>query len=278
MKLIQQFYPKILINTCNGLTITPTLDKKLDVLDYNVTYNCNSYSFNFSIKPHVDKFFIGIETTGATPTPPQPPTPPAGMIFWVMGDAGITKDGSDLVSVWEDQSPTGNDTGNGDPSTQPTWVDSVINGLPIVRFSPNDYLNHGILISVADFSIFIVQQPTGDNITLYGWGANTQIRVSYGGDYLFIYASGGVTSSLLGVSPTSTFTLTEYLRGAGNVEFYQNGNAYGTGINATNMDIDRIYGSGNSVDVAEILIYNTILSTSDRQAVEDYLNYKYDLW
>jgi hypothetical protein len=41
---------------------------------------------------------------------------------------GVTKDGSNLVSIWEDSSPGGNDAAQVTAGNRPLWVDAAING------------------------------------------------------------------------------------------------------------------------------------------------------
>jgi len=50
------------------------------------------------------------------------------------GDAGVTKDGSNKVSAWADQSGHGNNANKVTSSKQPTWVDNAVNGHPVMRF------------------------------------------------------------------------------------------------------------------------------------------------
>lgn len=50
-------------------------------------------------------------------------------------DSGITKDGSDKVSQWNDQTRNGYNFVQATGANQPTWLASSINGLPAVRFT-----------------------------------------------------------------------------------------------------------------------------------------------
>lgn len=62
-----------------------------------------------------------------------PPAAPAtGAIFWYKADAGVTKDGSNLVSGWADQTANHYDVAalGALPTNKPTWVAAAINGLP----------------------------------------------------------------------------------------------------------------------------------------------------
>ena len=46
------------------------------------------------------------------------------------------------VSAWSDQSGNGNDMSQGNATYQPTWVDGVLNGKPVLRFDgANDDLD-----------------------------------------------------------------------------------------------------------------------------------------
>ena len=68
-----------------------------------------------------------------------PPAPvvigmPEGMAVWLKADAGITKDGSNKVSTWADQSPNGWNAAMTSSTNQPTWVADGINGNPALHF------------------------------------------------------------------------------------------------------------------------------------------------
>ena len=57
-----------------------------------------------------------------------------GLDAWLRADLGITKDGGNLVSAWLDQGSHGvNASAAG--AARPLWVDSAVNGHPIIRFT-----------------------------------------------------------------------------------------------------------------------------------------------
>lgn len=56
------------------------------------------------------------------------------LLLWLRADLGITKDGSDKVSLWEDQSGNGWDAAQATAARQPLWVANVTNGQPALRF------------------------------------------------------------------------------------------------------------------------------------------------
>ncbi len=69
---------------------------------------------------------------------------PLGMQLWLKADAGITKDVTDYVSAWADQSGFLNDATQADLSRRPLWIEYGPGGLPTLRFDGlNDYLDYG---------------------------------------------------------------------------------------------------------------------------------------
>lgn len=62
------------------------------------------------------------------------PSSIAGLLGWWKADTGITKDGSDFVSQWDDQSGNGKHLTQATSGNRPTWEASIKNGLPGVKF------------------------------------------------------------------------------------------------------------------------------------------------
>ncbi|MHB9024121.1 MAG: fibronectin type III domain-containing protein [Armatimonadota bacterium] len=60
--------------------------------------------------------------------------PQAELKLWLKADAGVTKDGSNYVTAWADQSGQGNDATNGGSTERPLYVGSALNGYPVIRF------------------------------------------------------------------------------------------------------------------------------------------------
>lgn len=63
------------------------------------------------------------------------PTQLSGCVLWLRADMGITKDGSDRVSAWADQSGNGNHFTQGTGARQPKWLATGgKSGGPAVQF------------------------------------------------------------------------------------------------------------------------------------------------
>jgi hypothetical protein len=56
MKQVFPFLPKLSISNCNGIIANVDLEKKLEILEESIGIGCNSYTFDITINPHVDKF------------------------------------------------------------------------------------------------------------------------------------------------------------------------------------------------------------------------------
>lgn len=56
-------------------------------------------------------------------------------LLWLRADRGITKDGSNFVSQWNDQTPNGFNCTQATAGNKPLWVANVQNGRPALRFN-----------------------------------------------------------------------------------------------------------------------------------------------
>ena len=73
-----------------------------------------------------------------------------GLALWLDAAKGITKNGQNQVSQWNDQSGNGNHATQGLSARQPIATASVINGQPTVRFAQGQ--TNGMVMNVADSS------------------------------------------------------------------------------------------------------------------------------
>lgn len=76
----------------------------------------------------------GIESTQTT----------SSLLYWLKADAGVTKDGSNQVSAWADQSSRSNNFSQANSGQQPLFVGAAIGGnnLPAIRFDGADAPNN----------------------------------------------------------------------------------------------------------------------------------------
>lgn len=222
---------------------------------------------------------------------------PTGMKIWLKADAGITKDGSGLVSTWADQSGSGNNLVQTTGTRKPTAVDSAANGRPVVRFTgPSQYLQAGaqVLSGNTAFTAFTVarinQIPSSTPYQYFWWNGAASINGGYG-CYL---SSTGRLSSGWGyysgeVADTTSVTVGSLYRicsvfngtnGGGPHYLWINGNSVASfgksGSNLTGGTFtvgNYLQPAGNGLygDLAEILIYDRALTDTERANVDGYL-------
>ena len=196
----------------------------------------------------------------------------SGMQLWLKADAITGLNDGDLVSSWNDSSGNNNNATQANNTLEPIYKTGVINGYPTVRFDgSNDKLavsgtiTHGTILTVGKHagSNQVFAEVGGGTISshrgLYGTACPTYCTYEqYYSNSLSISNGGGGPlnsfSILTGQSPTTPLISTSFALGQGTPSY-----AYLAG------------------DVAEMLIYDSSLSTANRQSVEAYLQAKYDI-
>jgi len=213
--------------------------------------------------------------------------PQDGMVLWLDAGKGITASG---VSKWEDQSGNGNDATQANPSYQPIYVENALNFRPVVRFIGGEkYLRHSPILT-SDYTAFYVLKLTESekNLLYYYHAGNVNA-----GDLGFFaenenkaegWGSVGlpdVRTSI--VHPTlddwriHTHQPEALHKDGVEISYARNQNVYAAGLTdiGSRSDHATLYFVG---DIAEILVYDRILSDSEREFVETYLNAKYNIY
>jgi hypothetical protein len=88
------------------------------------------------------------------------PTPPlTNLLAWYKADAGVTKDGSDFVSAWADQSGNGYTLTQATGAKQPKWLASQRGSMPAIDFDGSDDILAngalGALLAGSDKPVYI---------------------------------------------------------------------------------------------------------------------------
>lgn len=237
----------------------------------------------------------------AGPTHAQNLSVTDGLQLWLKADAGVTTDGSNVVS-WTDQSPNAHVAGAPDIPNAPTLVAAALNGKPVLRFDGLDDelmiedseslsfaedMTTFFVVKFDDFSTFrAVWAKTNTNLPaptdwyalpgsgvprLYrGAGSAAGIGFFDGGvalrtnTYLTIGfdVAGSQATHYLGSQPTSTGQL-NVIAGDSDTPLY---------IGTRGDLFTRMKG-----DIAEIVLYNRALSETERTNVVSYLGTKYGI-
>ena len=200
----------------------------------------------------------------------------------------LSDTGSD-ASVWTDLSGNGRNATQATALAQPTIVTSGISGRQIRRFDGvNDYLQSNSALATTTGTIFVVSQFTdlivADRVIFQAGTNATKASVGLGihtnrARKSFIYGS----TDILGTATTNATSISCTFNASGNT-YYQDGTLVGsvsvTGINCgagftVGSLRDGSFTTFYKGDIAEVLVFPTALSTTDRQAVESYLRTKW---
>lgn len=251
-----------------------------------------------------DTDWTKIEDTDCLTEPPPDPDPEpdltfddvSGKILWYDAGSGpqVDDDFPGLVHTWTDLSTNGKNAIQYNPVNRPTLVDNVINGLPVVRFDATGrYMDINSFETGGDVTVFVVainrrtfettpnavdvilsttdsgNLPGGGgiNINTFNWYADQQQRQ-------IICDSGGPGSTVsIFKNGSSADVKLDYAEPA--VITYKGANVK-TNDNMT-LALFTNYNNNGKNDVAEIIIYNRLLTDEEQDIVEEYLMEKYDI-
>jgi len=143
--------------------------------------------------------------------------------------------------------------------TGPIWEGIEIIGtiLVVAHFPQN-----------SSFNIFHYEETTFDEFKLTAAGANP----FFVGKYPTVYASSNLNPAY------NTKCIIETTFNSSTVSLYLNGIACGSGSRESIIGNYDFFLLGNQSNVAEIVVYNRVLTTPERQQVEAYLNSKYQIY
>ena len=236
------------------------------------------------------KVVLGAAACAASPTlaltagTPFSPTDISGLLGWWKADALGLSDGATVTS-WTDSSGNARHlTGVGT-----TYETAEINGLAIVRFDGvDDQLSVAFTCNqphtrfyVAKYrSAFTAQESFADNHSSVGSGRAQMYRPA--STTIGMYAAGGITTA---TTPQAYHVYGVVFNGASSLITIDGaapvtgstGTGAGTNTGGIRLGSNASPGEWADADVAEVIVYDTALGTTNRESVEDYLKSKYAL-
>jgi hypothetical protein len=222
------------------------------------------------------------------------PTPPVAGVtaWWDASNAGSITQSGGLVSQWNDLSGNGYHLTQGTGSLQLTTGANTQNSLNVLTTDGTNYMTNASLTTapgtartllvaanVADTSKRTFIGPTSSGglncYTTTGGGGFLQL----GMDKSFVSAYPGDTN----VTSPATWHVFEFeLQNGTSQHYWVDGASTGTGSGTTTLGATSTFQMGANEGgemfsgyIAEILIYDAVLSTGDRQTVEAYLKAKW---
>lgn len=209
-------------------------------------------------------------------------------------------DVSRLVGYTDGQQITQLDdySGNGFHATQGTagyraiYKPNILNGRPVARFDGGDdfynLTSGAIPYGNESYSVFVVVKENGlNNRGFIGAGvanANNANCFRFAGNTTFNYWWSNDHQSSAVLSAGTFYFISFMYNNSSGREVFINGTSRGTNsstarntTNSNNVIGKTIVGENWDGDIAEIIIYNRALSSTERQTVENYLRTKYYL-
>lgn len=224
----------------------------------------------------------------------------SGLKLWLKADSLSLNDG-DAVTTWSDSSVNGYDCTQGTGANKPLYKTNILGAYPALLFDgTNDTLRNTTFtgLGTSDFSMFVVASSsiTSNKILFFlannggSNGASFALKTNTSDQY--VYGDWGNGTVLTVTSPTITnnvFSLVEgkQVHGTNTFSSYINGTATtaattdSTSLNLTEngywLGSDRATGLYWTGYIAEVIIYDSALSTGNRQGIEAYISAKYGI-
>ena len=220
-----------------------------------------------------------------------------GLSLWLKADAGIDTIGN-FVNQWNDQSSNAYNASQSTASQRPQLIYHIplLNNYPALKFDGSKSLSGPVITGLNNSSItlfFVISgdsYPNNELLGIFTVGTNRNFSIDrWIQNNTLLWLNNNDISFSAGNFPQSGFpdrilTCTKNFGNASTI--YINGSLQGSSSNPiitgtfTNDVIyigteNGSYGNGWKGNIAEILIYNSALSTPDKQSVENYLHNKY---
>jgi hypothetical protein len=212
------------------------------------------------------------------------PTDISGLQAWYRSDLGITKDGSDLVATWADQSGNGRDLT--EATNKPLWVASLINGHAALRFDgTNDQLTTAAFSVAQPLTFFVVVKEVGstngDRMLALGTALASPNLVQRAGPSLQIQADSADGASV--ASDTTSYHYYKVIFNGTSSVISKDGGSNQTDVDnfTTGLTLLRLGSDGfsdfSNVEFAEFFLYSSSISGADLTNVNTYLAARYGL-
>jgi lysophospholipase L1-like esterase len=223
------------------------------------------------------------------------PSQISGLKLWLDASVGVTKDGStpavdgDTVKQWNDRSSGGYNATQSTTSSRPTYKTNIMNGNPVLRFAGASNIVTTSFLDASfntSFTFFIVKTKisspikcdTGNNVfTWFSAGANDSLYANMGNlspTSLIIPKNGtqAITNPTIETYRYNGVQSLIRFNGISKVGSATGNLGLSGSLTIGSLSDNTYYYDG---DIAEIIIYNSVLSGIQIDQVESYLMTKY---
>jgi len=184
-----------------------------------------------------------------------------GMTLWLKADALTGLTNGQTVAAWADSSPNGYNATQANPAMQPAFVTNGLGGKPVVQFA-GDNLETPTIAALTDLTVFLVARSAdiNDRYALQ-FGHDTRAVIEGFGTNAWRWFNSPAIVTLAPMSTTTYQTI-----------WTTNGTSY-AGVWHIGADggVTAPFAGG----IAEVLVFNRVLSSSEVVAVGGYFEQKY---
>lgn len=261
----------------SGDAISAPFNGKIDeVKIYNAALTASEIKLDYN---HGATQVLGSTSTEETPKSLS------GLTFWLDADAPSTIAQATGVSQWSDKSASNNNVVQATGSKQPSYVQNILNGKPVVRFTAassqtmTTSTNFASPVSV----IYVSRQTGGGNSRMLSGLANNWLLGYWNGCHQQAYFEGWVTSSCGTPASTTSWYIQSVVETGSLSTYYEDGTQIASNANGVagpnGFSLNGYLGTSefSNGDIAEIVVYNRALSTAEREKIEGYLANKWGL-
>ena len=207
------------------------------------------------------------------------------LVVWLQANKNAEIDANKAVSAWRDQSKNLRHAVQTTGTNQPRW--SAVGGAnkqPYIAFDgSDDYLRVLPFTLNQPITIFSVAVPTvssTNNFSVYDGEGTNSMRLYFASAGSTMVMQAGASVSIVGVTPTAWHRFTCVYNGASST-FQIDDGAVTTGnvgaLNGSGLYLGIAGGAAVPSDsqIAEIIVFNRLLSTNEMTIVTNYLRGKY---
>ena len=193
---------------------------------------------------------------------------------------------NEAIGCWTDKSGNSNNLTQSSGGAMPHYLTNQLNSKAVVGFNGSSVFNFSTLsgFSSGNFSTFFIfkKNSTATGV-LFGNSGNAADLQNYSDGTTHFH--NGITWVSSNTGQITSYSLLEVLYNGTNASFYLNGALISSVAisDSNNFPFNQMGYRSQTGDylnggIAEVVVYNSVLSTSDRQNVESYLNNRYHVY
>jgi uncharacterized repeat protein (TIGR01451 family) len=203
--------------------------------------------------------------------------------------SSIVTSGSN-VSQWSDLSGYGNNATQPTAGLQPSLVPGALNGQQAIRLIPGQYLLPPNTFTVTiPYDVYVVDQYSGANHGRNVDSRDTNWLIGKWSDHNDHYDNGWVSTGNNAADGLST-PVANFAPVIGNgtnnsalnsAFYYRNGldvtTDHSPHSDAGRLEIGRISGEQSNADISELIVFNRVLNSAERDIVDNYLSTRFNI-